>query len=150
MISKNLIITMLDLKTNEEVIELLANLLVRGGYVNKGFKKAVTERERKSPTGLSTGENGFAIPHTDTSYVVKSAIAIGILNYPVQFNEMGDPQNKVKVDIVVMPAIKNPDKVVLFLKEICLILQDKNIVAGLHACKKAEEAKALLINRNIL
>jgi galactitol PTS system EIIA component len=147
MIHRVLIQTGLDLAKSEEVIGLLADLLLDGGYVKEGFKPAVLEREGKFPTGLSTGDNGFAIPHTDQCYVKKTGIAVGILNHPVRFAEMGDPQHAVEVDIVIMPAIRNPDQVVVFLKELCLLLQDKTLVAGLHACANAEEVESILKKR---
>jgi galactitol PTS system EIIA component len=146
MIDKNLIRIGLELDKSTDVIELLAGLLLNGGYVNEGFKEAVIEREKKYPTGLSTGDTGFAIPHIDTCYAKKSAIAIGILNKPIDFGEMGDPENRVDVDIVVMPVIQKPELVVTFLKDICTLLQDKSLVVRLHACAKSEEVEEILNN----
>jgi PTS system galactitol-specific IIA component len=147
MIEKDLIRTGLELNTSDQVIELLAGLLFSGGYVNDDFKNAVIEREKHFPTGLSTGENGFAIPHTDPCYVKQSAVAIGILNKPIKFGEMGDSEHSVDVDIVILLAIQKPDQVVTFLKDICTLLQDKTLVARLHTCGSPEEVEDILKNR---
>jgi galactitol PTS system EIIA component len=147
MIDKDLIRIGLKLNNSTDVIELLAGLLLNGGYVNEGFKEAVIKREKVFPTGLSTGATGFAIPHTDICYARKSAIAIGILNQPIIFGEMGDPEHSVDVDIVIMPVIQKPELVVTFLKDICTLLQDKTLVTRLHACGDPEEVETIFKNK---
>ena len=134
----------LQVADSEEAIRSLASLLLRGGYVKDSFTDAVLERERSFPTGLPTGNVPVAIPHADSVHVVRSAVAIGVLAKPVAFREMGEPDNVLNVQIVMMLAIHDPKAVVPFLQKTCGILQDGEFLSRLKAAKNAQEVVRLL------
>ena len=82
--------------TREEALAELAKMLMANNYVHASFAQAVLHRENEFPTGLPTNPVGVAIPHTDIEHVISPAIAVSILANPVQFNEMGNPDNQVE------------------------------------------------------
>jgi PTS system galactitol-specific IIA component len=130
-----------------EAISELADLLEQGGYVKPSFKTAVLEREVSFPTGLPTGEVGVAIPHADSIHVLRSAVGVGLLEKPIRFLQMGDPDASIDVDLVLMLAIEDPKAVVPFLRKICSILQDGVLLQGIRTCNNPGEASVLLQSR---
>jgi PTS system galactitol-specific IIA component len=103
--SEQLTLVGINCKTSEEVIRLLADRMMNGGYVKDTYVEAVLKRERVMPTGLVTKAIGVAIPHTDPEHVNKSAIAVGLLNNPVNFKNMASPEDDVPVKVVLLLAI---------------------------------------------
>ncbi len=81
--------------------------MYKAGVV-KDYLAAVKEREENYPTGLLVGNTGFAIPHTDSSKVNYSQICFASLNKPVEFANMGDKNDIVKVELVFMLAMSQP------------------------------------------
>ena len=82
-----------------EVVELLGNALIQKGYVKENFTHNALLRERKSATSIG---GGIAIPHADPNLIHKSAIAVAILENPIEWgNEF--------VSVVFMLAIANVD-----------------------------------------
>jgi activator of the mannose operon, transcriptional antiterminator len=69
-----------------EVVEMLATALFEKGYVRKEFIHSAVNRERKSATAIG---GGIAIPHGDPTMIQKSAIAVAIMNEPMEWeNEL--------------------------------------------------------------
>lgn len=145
MFSSDLINLSLEVNDKESAIEDLSNLLYANGYVKEGFLNGVLEREIKYPTGLKTISGGFAIPHTDTIHVKKTAVAVARLNRPVFFFEMGGtPENKVEVDIIFMLAIHDPDDVMPILQRIIKIIQDETITSQIKQCQSTIDCARIL------
>lgn len=92
-------------ETNQDIIRALANCMKKNGYVKPTFLEAVLEREANMPTGLITKAFGVAIPHSDPEHVNQSAIAVGLLDKPVIFKNMANPQEDVPVILVLLLAI---------------------------------------------
>ncbi len=102
----------------EELIIQIEDIAYEKGYVEKGFSKAVIEREKLYPTGLPTNKVKVAIPHAiERDNVKKSAIIISKLKKPVLFREMGSLDNFIPVDIVFLLAVNGS-------KDQLTILQD--------------------------
>lgn len=95
--SKELIIRNININSKEEVIDILANRLYDMGYVEKRFKTSVHEREELGPTFFL---NGTSIPHGDPLYVKTSAIAVGVLNKPIDWDG-------IEVSVVLLLALKS-------------------------------------------
>jgi PTS system galactitol-specific IIA component len=134
-LGKTLVYIFDETVTKEEAIGRLAALLHDGGYVKDSFCAAVLAREQVFPTGLPTEPVGVAIPHTDTEHVNKSALAVGILKQPVVFTEMGTDDGQVKVEIITMMAISDPDAVMPVLRDLAMVYQDPDFLSQLKAAK---------------
>jgi len=110
-------VTKSNATTKQEIIHELVNLLVQTGHINASYEKAIHKRELEFPTGLQLeGEYNVSIPHAETEHVNKAAIALGILNRPISWENMEDPDKKISVHLVFLLAIKDPELVVPNLK----------------------------------
>lgn len=92
-----------------DAIKKMAQEMHIRGYVKKIYAEAVLKREEEFPTGLPEEGLGFAIPHAESEYVIKSAIAVAVLSKPVKFNLMGSIDQSSEVDVIFMLAIKRPE-----------------------------------------
>ncbi len=110
-------------KDREDVLRKMSEKLLEHGYVNKDFTDAIIEREKNFPTGLQTKSIGVAIPHTDSKYVNNNSIAIGILDKPIVFQNMGS-DDESEISIIFMLAIKEPNEQLSMLKKLISIFQD--------------------------
>ena len=120
----------------------LAGAAGKGGFVKNSFTKAVLDREIVFPTGLPTQPYGIAIPHTDSEHVNQGALAVGILNFPVVFQEMGDLDSSVDVSIVSMLAIDDPQLVIPTLRKLAGAFQDVEFLKGLKFAQCPEDVIA--------
>ena len=126
----------LQADTKEDALKKLGTLLLQNGYVKDSFIPAILGREAEYATGLPTGDIGVAIPHTDAIHVNRQAVAVGILENPVQFCIMGDPDNTpVNVSIIFMLAVPDKDKVMAMLQQLMEIIPDKEYLTSLGSTK---------------
>ncbi|HHX26734.1 MAG TPA: PTS sugar transporter subunit IIA [Firmicutes bacterium] len=130
-IDESLVIGPFRAKDNTEAITYVAQHLVRLGHVKSSYPHAVIAREQEFPTGLSTGEIGVAIPHCDSEHVIEPAVAVAILDAPVQFRAMDDNRNTVSVDIILMLAIKDPSTQIDILRRVSGLVQSPAILKSL-------------------
>lgn len=127
----------------------LADCLEKNQCVNEEFSQAVQEREKEFATGLPLEHVGVAIPHTDSEYVFKQSMAIGILKKPVMFEMMGSPEVLVPVKIMFMLAIKEPKKQLEFLQALIDMFQtDEKVLAIIQAKTAREAVKKMKQNLN--
>lgn len=95
----------------EDAIRPLSERLVAAGLVEDDFLQHVVRREASFPTGLPTEPVGVAVPHTDAVHVRSSAIAVGILEHPIDFGVMGaGDDEKTPVSIIFLLAIAQGTK----------------------------------------
>ena len=90
--------------------------MTENGDVVDGYAAACEEREQLYPTGLQLETTGVALPHADSHYVKRSAIAVATLLEPVTFRKMGDPAQDVSVRAVFMLAPQKGEEQLLFLE----------------------------------
>ena len=83
--------------TQDELFETMFKTMFQAGVVKSDYLEGIKEREEEYPTGLLINDIGFAIPHTDSSKVNYSQICFASLNQPVEFLNMGDKNEKIKV-----------------------------------------------------
>ncbi|UOQ45453.1 PRD domain-containing protein [Halobacillus salinarum] len=83
-----------------EVIEMLGNELAEKGLVNASFPKHAVVRERTSGTAIG---GGVAIPHAPPEDVNESAVALAVLNEPVEWGSE-------LVSVVFLLAISKQDQ----------------------------------------
>ena len=142
-----LVLPCLKASDASESIRALGTLLHRGGYVRDTFVQAVLEREKVFPTGLPTAEIQVAIPHADVEHVVRPGIAIGVLEEPVEFGEMGSEDRKVQVKIVFVLAVKQSETLVLLLKNLVGMFQDVDLLHRIVAAGDAAQIAAIFGDR---
>ncbi|WP_171016676.1 PTS sugar transporter subunit IIA [Pseudalkalibacillus caeni] len=132
----------MEVVTREEAIDGLSVVLNESGYVKETFLSAVLEREKVHPTGLPAAV-GVAIPHTDTEHVLKPALAVGVLENPVPFQVMGNPEENVEVKIVFLLAMKEPQAQLDLLQKLMGLLQNEELLIQLSKSENLEQAKKI-------
>lgn len=137
-IDQSLIDIGIDDDNAEKIIRRLASLLEKNGYVKNTFAQAVVDREKIFPTGLPF-QIGVAIPHTDAEHVVTNAIALGTLNQPIEFFEMGTNDKKIDVSIICLLAIKDPDMIIKTLRDLIKTFQDEMLLKRIFQSKNPNE-----------
>ena len=66
------------------------------------FPDAILERERLYPSGPPMEGHKIAIPHTDAEHVNQSMILFARLAKPLEFASMGDPDEKISIQLISM------------------------------------------------
>jgi len=136
-VNAGLVLTHLKAKTRQEAIAALASLLLKQHLVDDGFSEAVLAREEVYPTGLPLPDIPVAIPHTDAGHCKSPAMAVGILDRPIEFGEMGaEPGSMLQVRIVFLLALNNPKTQVDFLQRLVALFQTPGLLAELVRLRK--------------
>ncbi len=143
-INEGLIIPHLQARTAAEAITALAELLRDQGYVRDTFPSAVLEREKSFATGLPTPGIQVAIPHADVEHVLRPALAVAVLDEPVEFGEMGNPGATVKVSIVCMLAVAQSEALVSLLKSLVGMFQEPGVLQRIVAAGDAVQIAAII------
>jgi galactitol PTS system EIIA component len=125
LLDEDLIFLNYEAKDRQELLENLFKELQKRGYVKNSYLQGILNREKIFPTGLNTDGVKVAVPHTDAIHVNKPVIVVAKLKDPVIFKEMGNSANDVRVQLVFMLAIKNPDIQVKTLSNLMSIFSDK-------------------------
>jgi PTS system galactitol-specific IIA component len=145
LLDPDLIRTGLQARDRVDAIGVLTELLLRKGCVTPEFLTAVLQREEEYPTGLPTQGMAIALPHTEVRYARRSCMAVGILNAPVTFREMGSPDRVIGVRGVFLLAIADHDSQVLALQQLADLFQDGSTLAALAVSEDpAQVFQALL------
>jgi len=139
-IDETLVKVKLQARNWEDVLKKMGTILLEQGYVRDTYIKGLIDREKEFPTGIATHNMGVAIPHTEASHVIKTTVAVAVLEKSVSFSLMGSDEGSVDVDIVFMLAVNNPDKHLLFLQKLMGILQKEEVLLGI---KNAAYPKAI-------
>lgn len=79
---QKLVIANAEFSTKEEIIEVINLYLLENQIVNSMFKQSVFDRERIAPTDFTD----IAIPHGDSSFVIKDSYVLITLKTPVLWN----------------------------------------------------------------
>ena len=129
-----------------QLIRSLAAPLVRIGDARPSMPEAAVEREREHPTGLLLSESGpnAALPHADREHIVRSAVAVAVLDEPVVFHRMDAPAEEVPVRLVVLLALAEPDGQLAALREVGALLQDPDRVARILEARDVSAVIAAL------
>lgn len=135
-------------KNYEDVMSQVGGALTREGYAKETYVDALIEREQEFPTGLDVDGYGVAIPHTPVEHVNKTAIAVAILENPVEFTAMGTDDEFVQVKLVMMLAIAGKPGEhgahIDELQRIMAILQDTALLEKIQNAKSADEIIGLV------
>lgn len=138
---EELIFTNIKVKNKDEAIRKMAESLYKKGFVKESYINAVLEREKIFPTGLPTEGVGVAIPHTDAIHVNRGIMSIGILQNPISFKIMGNPENNVDVSIIFMMALEEPESQIEMLQKLMKLLQDKDLLLKVKQLQNPKEIK---------
>ncbi len=144
-IDEAIIETNMTVVDSDSVITIIGKKLMLAGLVNDDFIEAVINREIEYPTGLPTSIP-VALCHTDPEYVKCSFLTVATLEKPVQFHEMGKPDNIQEVKIVFFLGILNKDKHINILKNIMKFIQSEPLLQSICATDSKSEIKKILID----
>lgn len=88
-LNENLVVTSLDVRTKEGVINALIDLVGKSPKVLdvERVRTAIFEREKIMSTGVG---NGFAIPHGKTDAVSEIIAAFGITKEPIDYQSLDE------------------------------------------------------------
>ena len=120
-------------------IAQLGARLQAGGSVRDSWIQATIEREKTFATGLPTPEVGVAIPHADVEHVLQQAIAVGVLEKPVEFGEMGSPDSTVPVRIVCALAVAQSELLVTLLQRLVEMFQSPGVLGQIAEAQSPAE-----------
>ena len=101
---KKLILLHLKADSREEVIRMLCGALEREGYVGSAYCGEVLAREREYPTGLPSEGAVTSIPHALSRDVMKTGVAVGVLESPVTFYNISDYEEELQAGVVFLLA----------------------------------------------
>lgn len=146
-LNEELIMLNLDVVNREDVLREIGERLLNQGYVKKSFVDAIINREKDFSTGIQTKSIGVAIPHTDVEHVNRASIAIGILDKPVVFQNMGS-EDEIEVSIIFMLAIKEPEQQLTMLQKLVNIFQDEATLNSI--CNAKSKLEILTIMKTFL
>ena len=138
-LKESLIVIGMEAASSQDVFAQLGGALTREGYTKTSYVAALAAREKDYPTGLDINGIGVAIPHTDVSHVNKAAIAIAVLKEPVKFIQMATDDEEVKVKLVFMLSVVDPDAHLEELKQILAVIQDTAVLEKLTEAKEKQE-----------
>lgn len=137
-LDEEIVCTKLQKKTDREVIFWLGSLMKNAGYVDEAYAQAVWERETVYPTGIENEGFNFAITHASSDAIHKPGVGIAVLEEPVDFHRMDDPEKKTKVRIVLMLSIVDPNSQVKLLQKLMNRLQKTQLFEKLYACQDSK------------
>jgi PTS system galactitol-specific IIA component len=108
--------------TSEALLEIMGERAVEAGFASPSFTTALIEREGQYPTGLPLPVPA-AIPHTDPQHVLRSGLAVALVDPPIRFGEMGTADGTVDCRLVVMLLVGSPQQQVAVLGRVIKGLQ---------------------------
>lgn len=141
---ESLVMLGVSAETNLEAIQMVANTLLNQGLVKESYIPAIMAREETYATGLELLDMGIAMPHTDAEHVNEPAIALAILEKPVTFCGMGEPDKQIDVEIIFMLAIKEAHSQLKILQALLRVFQQDGNLTALKACKTPKAAADML------
>ena len=135
-IEDSYIICKLDLLDKTQVIDKLSSLLIEQDAVDNQFMLSAYKRESIGATYLN---GGIGIPHGESVYVTKSAIAVASLAHPILW------ENKFMVDLVFLFALKENDQ--KYINEFYHIISQRNALKLLKDADSVEKIKNVLLKK---
>ena len=145
--NKSLVAFGLQARHAEEVIAALARRLFEQGLVTEEYGAQTWIREQTHPTGLPTQPFCIAFPHADADGVNQSALAFALMDQPVKFQNMADPDESLDVVMVFMLANRNPEEQIQTLRDLAMLfgqpdklveLRDQTSLEGVEAWLRRE------------
>ncbi len=144
-LNENLIDLEMNVKTKNEAIQSLTNLLVSVGNISDPelFIKDVYAREAEGKTGLGSH---IAIPHGKSDAVKITSIAVG----RTKNNLAWESHDNLPVHVIILFAVRNVDKTTVHLKllsQVAIALADDETIEKLLTTNNKTEVINLLSNK---
>ncbi len=130
--------------SRDEALTTMARYLVDSGYCHESFVDAILERERIHPSGLPMPGHKIAIPHTDADHVKRSVILFARLKNPVPFRSMGDPNERLPVQMISMFALQEKKLTGDMLETLITVYQRHEVLDAILNASDGDEIYALL------
>ncbi|PAB00348.1 PTS sugar transporter subunit IIA [Enterococcus canintestini] len=134
----------LDVKDQVDFFNKVSDRLLVQNVVEDSFKEAITEREKRYPTGLQLENFAIAIPHTDVDHVKEAFVAVNRLKTPINFYQMGTDDLIVSVKEILVLGIKDPKNQVGLLSELMEVFSDIEFLEKYQSANSNEEIKNLI------
>jgi PTS system galactitol-specific IIA component len=100
------------------------------GFVSAEYAGQTWTREQAHPTGLPTKPYCIAFPHADAQGVNQSALGVAVMQRPVTFQNMADPDEALEVMLVFMLANRNPEEQIQTLRNLATLFgQPEKLIA---------------------
>ncbi|HCY06810.1 MAG TPA: PTS sugar transporter subunit IIA [Erysipelotrichaceae bacterium] len=129
----------LDVKDFNEFFDVFGKKAFDLNYIAETFVNAIKEREEKYPTALPVEPFPVAIPHSDHIHIVKPFIAPIRLKEEIDWHEMANNDNVLKVRIVFVLGFKKEAGHVEVLQTLIENFQDEEKMNKLLNAKTKEE-----------
>lgn len=129
----------LQCSRRDEALTVMARYLVDTGYCHSSFVDAILERERVHPSGLPMPGHKIAIPHTDAEHVRQSVILFARLKNPVTFQSMGDPDERIPVQMISMFALREKNRIGDMLQTLITVYQHDEILDAILNAEGRQE-----------
>ncbi len=142
-VRESLVLLNMAAESDMDAIRKIGELMVRESVVKESWIEAALEREKVFATGLPTQEVGVAIPHADAEHVLEQAIAVGVLDRPVTFGEMGSAEDKVEVQIVCALAVVKSEMLIQLLNQLVEMFQQPGVLSSILQAKEPEEVVSI-------
>lgn len=141
----NTIKTDLDVKTKDEAIRALAEVLLKNDYITdvEEFLKDIYSREAQGQTGIG---NYIAIPHGNSATVKKIGVAIGITNEEIPWETL---DGKGVKGIILFAVGKENEGAQTHLKLLSLFarkLGNDEVIEAMLQSSNAEDVQTALCN----
>jgi len=144
-VSEELMEINLDAPSKETAIKILADKLKALDCVTDDYYENVIKREKKFPTGLPT-VIPIAMCHTEREFVKQSALAVGTLKNPIEFQEMGTPDRFVKAEIIFLLALNDPKDQVAWLRKMMTVFKSREVMDKIKSSGNKKELTDIIKN----
>lgn len=85
------------------------------------------------------GGINVAMPHCDVANVNKAAICIGVLEHPVAWYRMDDPETTCEVSLVTMLALTEAHAHLEMLQKVIALVQNQELIEKVVKAESEEE-----------
>jgi len=123
----------------DDCIRKICAVMAGNGYVGGDYADAVIEREKMYPTGLPTEGTIVAIPHAAEGEVLRTGVGIAVLESPVGFYNIADPEELLMAEVVFVLANFEPGKQLDDLRSLMECLSEPEMLKGIRYAACASE-----------
>ena len=144
LVRRELIIADAEFDDRDEALISMASILVEEGFCEPPFVPAILERERYHPSALPMAGHKIAIPHTDATHVIRSALLFARLKKPVEFSCMGDPETKLQVSMISMFALRETRAIGDLLATLIAVYRNDAVLDAIYTARDQSTIYQLL------
>ena len=144
LLDQSLILRMEHAESNVDVLKQMCDHLCKKGIVKDTYCQAILEREKNFPTGLNTGGINIAIPHADVCHVNTACLCVAVLNPPVDFRAMDEPDDAVPISLVIMLVMTEPHGHLEMIQRVVGLIQNQEEVKNIITADDKAEIEAII------